>query len=425
VLREVFPDTWQEIFNLACFFLSRGEPMMYAQDWLSQTEGLSGNLDSQEVSKLLRSLGQGEQEQFFAAWGACRSEREYLALDITSISSYSHFIDDLEWGYNRDGENLKQINLCLLSGETSRLPVFQAICQGSIRDVNTLKTTIEKACGIGKNRLTLVMDKGFFSRKNLDSLLEGPLKSKFLISVPFTLKAAVEAAARLKQTIDIPENTLEDRDMLRGLTERCPWDDEHRLFMHVYFNSIKAAEAKNRVYGQVSKLLALARSDPENPDHADAFKRYLSIKKSKTTGKVNVSVRHEAVEQELVHAGWMVLLTNQVKDAQEALRIYRARDAVEKGFLSCKQDLDLRRLRIHSDETMRAKIFVGFIALILKSAIHVVMQEKRLYRDMTMKELIRTLEKLRLQYIAGNRILYPLSKGRKDILSAFAFSPPL
>jgi hypothetical protein len=36
--------------------------------------------------------------------------------------------------------------------------------------------------------------------------------------------------------------------------------------------------------------------------------------------------------KELRHAGWMVLISNHVKDAAEALGIYRAKDVVEKGF---------------------------------------------------------------------------------------------
>jgi transposase len=49
----------------------------------------------------------------------------------------------------------------------------------------------------------------------------------------------------------------------------------------------------------------------------------------------------------------------------EALKIYRAKDAVEKGFFRLKNDLDFHRLRIHSDTAMHGKVFIGFIALIL------------------------------------------------------------
>lgn len=62
----------------------------------------------------------------------------YIALDITSISSYSQLMKSCEWGYNRDHENLPQINLCMLFGEESMLPVYQTAYTGSLKDVTTL-----------------------------------------------------------------------------------------------------------------------------------------------------------------------------------------------------------------------------------------------------------------------------------------------
>ena len=67
-----------------------------------------------------------------------------MALDITSISSYSRPIQSCKWGYNRDHEDLPQINLCALFGETVRLPVYQTSYHGSLKDISTLRTTLAK-----------------------------------------------------------------------------------------------------------------------------------------------------------------------------------------------------------------------------------------------------------------------------------------
>jgi transposase len=121
----------------------------------------------------------------------------------------------------------------------------------------------------------------------------------------------------------------------------------------------------------------------------------------------------------------MVLLSNHVKDAREALKIYRAKDVIEKGFLKLKNNLDLNRLHVYSDTTLRAKVFIDFVALILLSHIYNVMLKAGLYKDMTKLELIRHMERLRVQYIKGDRILFPISKIQKTILDAFAIKYPL
>jgi len=43
--------------------------------------------------------------------------------DITSLSSYSKGLELLEWGYNRDGEHLRQINFAVVIGRPSGLPI--------------------------------------------------------------------------------------------------------------------------------------------------------------------------------------------------------------------------------------------------------------------------------------------------------------
>ena len=84
-----------------------------------------------------------------------------------------------------------------------------------------------------------------------------------------------------------------------------------------------------------------------------------------------------------------------------------------------KNCLDLARLRVHSDNAMQNRIFIGFIALIITAHIHKVMNDTRLYETWTMKKLIKTLERLKVQYIKYDRIFYPVSKDQKTIFKAF------
>ncbi len=93
---------------------------------------------SQRISELLRALDEDSRMRFYRKWAILRTEHEYLALDITSISSWSELISFVEPGYNRDHEQLPLINLAMLFGEDSKLPVFSRIYPGSIHDVSTL-----------------------------------------------------------------------------------------------------------------------------------------------------------------------------------------------------------------------------------------------------------------------------------------------
>ena len=331
----------------------------------------------------------------------------------------------MEWGYNRDGDTLAQINLCMLMGQQSRLPVRATAYNGSIRDVSTLETTVSQIAPEEYEQILLVMDKGFSSKKNIEMLLRRRLQ--FLLALPLTLSFTKKQIDSERKDIDRFANTIVNgAETLRGVTKTRSWSSEHELYVHVYYNDVRATATKNHLYGRVRQLVQEAQKDPRNGKLKEQFDRYLIIRKSeKHDSGYTVNVREDVLAEELAHAGWLVLVSNHISDAAEAIRIYRDKDVVEKGFHRIKHSLGLDRLRVHSQQAMESKVFIGFIALILSSHIHRVMLEQKLYKTITMKELIRTMEKLRTQVIDGRRILFPITKRQREIYQAFGVAPPV
>ena len=72
-------------------------------------------------------------------------------------------IDFVRRGYNRDGDDLAQVNLLMITSEHTHLPVYYRILSGSIRDVSALKESIRNLKLLGTNTVRLIMDKGFYS----------------------------------------------------------------------------------------------------------------------------------------------------------------------------------------------------------------------------------------------------------------------
>ena len=387
-----------------------------------------GSLSSQRISELLAAVRPEEREGFFKSWCSYRSEQEYLALDITSISSYSELIDDVEWGYNRDDEKLPQINMCMLMGETSHLPVYHTVYSGSRKDVSTLRTTLSKFDSVTDGRPVLaVMDKGFFSRRNVTAMLGDQKIKKFIISVPFTSAFAKQQVASERKDIDSVQNTIVvGDDSMRAVSKVRRWDKEHKVFTHIYYSAKKAFQRRENLYAHVALLRDDAEKFPEKDIGDSEYVKYLNIRRSeKAESGYTVSIRDDVVSSELETAGWVIIISNDVDNAKEAMRIYREKDVVEKGFLRLKTSLDLGRLRVHSQNSMQNKVFIGFIALVLLSEIHRVMSEQDMYKSMTLKQLLHTLSRHRIQEINETRIIYPATKQQRNIYKAFNVEEPV
>ena len=428
-IKSATPNYWREVFMLACYIVSSGEPFLYCDDWLHGSSTLPvGNMSSQRISELLTAITADMREDFYQMWCRYRSEQEYLALDITSTSSYSKLIDDVEWGFNRDKEKLAQINICMLMGEKSRLPIYQTIYSGSLKDVSTLKTTLSKMDAISDGSpMLVVMDKGFYSTNNINAMLDSRSNTRFIIAVPFTASFAKKQIESERSDIDQLKNTIViGGDSIRGVTKRRSWSKKHKLHTHIYFNAMKATKARDEIYAHVTVLKEQAEINPADYIQKEEYRRYLLIRQSeKSPSGYTISIKKDVVNKELETAGWMVILSNDVSDAKEALSIYRGKDVVEKGFMILKNSLDLGRIRTHRNDSMQNKVFIGFIALILSAFIHKVMSDNNLYKQMTMKKMIITLAKLRVQEIKGHRIMYPLTKEQKQIFKVFDLSEPV
>ena len=64
---------------------------------------------------------------------------------------------------------------------------------------------------------------------------------------------------------------------------------------------------------------------------------------------------------------------------------------VEKCFDDLKNQLDMKRLRMHSSATVDGRLFVQFIALIYMSALRKEMRQSDLIKRYTVRELLQEM----------------------------------
>ena len=115
--------------------------------------------------------------------------------------------------------------------------------------------------------------------------------------------------------------------------------------------------------------------------------------------------------------------------AKEALHLYKSRDFSEKAFRGDKSYLGDKSMRTQSTESTSAKIFVEFVALIIRNKIYTSLLDEmtRLGRKpnyMTVPAAIRELEKIELTRQTDNiyRLDHAVTATQKKILNAFGMT---
>ena len=427
LLKSCFPREYLQILTMAYYLVSQGGALSHCETWCkSHSQPFGGGLTSQRISELLSSITINGKQMFFNKWMKKIVENDYLCYDITSVSSYSELNEYIKYGYNRDNERLPQLNLAMLFGQKSRLPVYFQRAPGNISDVTTLRDLLKTFKALEAKPIHYVMDKGFYSKGDINELLSS--RNRFILSVPLNNTWVQHAIDDIHGVIHGPQGYRKfDNEILYVHSRLYPWgENNRRCYLHLYYNAHSRASAVDRFNEKLMGYKEELESKKPLSEHQKAYDTFFVIKTTPKRG-VKVSYNIEAVNQYINrYAGFQVLLSNCLKDPMEALQIYRDKDIVEKCFDDLKNQLDMKRLRMHTSATVDGRLFIQFIALIYISALRREMRKSKLIERYTVRELLQEMETFTKVQYSGKygHIFTEVTKPQREILKSLNIELP-
>lgn len=433
LLYREFPESAREILMIAAFQIAEHKSLYLCNSWLEHIYLKDPlNLPGQSISRLLHSLGEDDRGiyRFLDDWTEQHTDNEFIVFDITSLSTYSKKIDFAEWGYNRDGERLAQVNFGVVYSEPSNLPLSYSLYPGSVPDVVTLGNIKKRLERISELRTLFVLDRGFYSTKNINRLDE---RGPFLIPLPMGTKAAKELVGEHHRDIAEPEKAFRfGKEIYYALSDTLVLG-ESQLTAHLFYNEKRAGDEKERLIGELLTIEEEVRTRRWKSsgklirfldDNWPGWQQLFSLEEGEEA--YTLSRKKKDIELILNRRGIFVLLTNTDLSAEQALTYYRRKDGVEKLFDSMKHGTELKRLRVHSRQSVEGLIFIEFISLIMYSEIQKVLRESGLGKKLTVEQLFYELKKLSVIEIDDKKpIITELTRKQKDIFNAFGIQLPI
>ena len=211
----------------------------------------------------------------------------------------------------------------------------------------------------------------------------------------------------------------------------CEGEKKKRNF-HIYYSDGKAYSEKQETKQRIRRLKKYLDSCvgkecvPFGPEIGKYF--HLNYEKDGKTLKL-AEENTSAVEKELSLAGYFAIVSSDNMTAREAIELYKSRDASEKLFCSDKSYLGNKSMRVHSDEALSSKVFIQFIALILRSRIYTALKEKsekmlKKPNYLTVPAALKELEKIVMirQLDGVYRLDHAVTATQKIILDAFGLN---
>ena len=411
------------------------------------SEGMRIYSDS-KVSEFLNTMDADTSVMFQNDWNAERNHREriYFSYDSTSKICEAGDLRIVEVGHSKENVETDIFNYAIAYDTKNREPLFYEIYPGSINDMSQFQCTVEKAKGYGYKKIGFVLDRGYFSKDNIYQLEDSGysfvmmLKGKADLVQKWVLEN--KGSFETSRSCNIPAYQVYGKTIEKKLfgTDKKP------RYIHLYHSSSLEADERTGVEKKINQLTAFLNSHINQfRDFGPGMETYFELhydENAKKTGKkdkdtadssarkfVFFEEKMPVIELELKLCGYFVIVTSEKMTAKEALEIYKGRDASEKLFLSDKTFLGNHCLRISSDESATSKIFIEFVALIIRNRMYNYLKDEMKEMAtkpnyMTVPAAIRELDKIEMsrQLDGVYRFDHAITAKQKTILKAFGLT---
>ena len=395
-LEKVFGDRAPALLSLAYYLIANPEAPLYrfAQWARLRYHPYGDDLPSPRSGELLGSITEDEIQRFLnlrilRAAGVSR----WLAVDSTSISSYSEALSFVTKGHNKEHNHLDQVNLLMVFDQDHDIPVFYRTLRGNIADVATVQNTLHDLRGLGMESASLVLDRGFYSDDNVKQLLKK--RYSFTMGTKNSLLFVKEAIGRCRDSmLSVDSYDIEHKvfyamvPLSYAVPVRGRGPNAKDVYLHLYWSKEREATEITIFMKRLAEMRRQLASG-DLPHSLKAIESYFTITRNTRGIITGFAEDTDAIKEAMHRCGFFALITSEKHlSSNEVLSIYRHKDLVEKAFNNLKDRLAMRRTRCSKDENFNGKVFVQFVGLTIVSHIRKVMKEAELYKKHSYRQLL-------------------------------------
>ena len=382
-----------------------------------------------KVCRLLKSITREKINAFLNEWNEKRDHKQriYISYDSTNKNCQAGDIDLIEYGKPKDDQGLPIFNLAIAYDKNNRIPLFYEEYPGSITDVSQFRYTVDKVKQYNYRNIGFVLDRGYFSRENLQYMESNGYA--FVIMVKGRKALVSELVRQHRNTFETDRSCLIRSWRLYGKTvgAKLYEDDDCERQFHIYYNPSKQAAEREQLEQEIDRIkLYLDKHTGEDITVPKSYRKYFNLRFNKKGELVSYSEKADVIQSELELCGYFCIVTSERMNAQEAIIHYKGRDISEKLFSADKSFIGSKSMRVQSAEALSAKIFIEFIALIVRNRIYNLLKETLLRMEtrqnyLTVPASIRELEKIEMvrRNNGRYRLDHAITRKQKTILSAF------
>jgi len=360
---------------------------MLENDVVRREYGL--NADPRSIYRTVERIGKNS-EGIVKYLGNVLKDRFGVGMDTVFIDWTSMYFEApakgiVRFGYSRDHRpDRPQVTVGLSIDKDSGMPMGLTVMPGNVLDVTHFPETFTQIKPLLADNAMIVFDNGAYSRENA-ALLD---REGFGFVTRMQLNSSDDKFVRknAENWAQMDENT--SFMLIEGSLNRKRYIfRSEKLKADVLERYRRKAE---KDYDEMKELkAAVERQKRPRKKHRNSncfvdtrlFHRFPL--ETMTRGE---AIEHAVKQMISGREGLFVLLTNSTLTASDVLELYRSRNAAESAFRDLKHGIDWRPARCTSDDAVRGRILVSFLALFCMSMMRFLYPEFRTKTALSISE---------------------------------------
>ena len=385
------------------------------------------------ITRFFQNVNEGKSYEFLDVWNKMQdhSHKIYVCYDSTNKNCQAGDVDMADYGNAKDDPSKMILNYAVAYDLTNKKPLIYEYYPGCVNDVTQIQNTIETLKRYGYNMVAFIVDRGYFSIGNIKFMDANGFD--FLIMVKGMRKLVHDLVSSVRGTFETNPDLCIVKYGVYGTTckSRLSSSDDKDRYFHIFYNPYKAAHEQRQLTEKIETCERTFKKKIGKSIKVDKdIEKYFSFEFNADGKLISYKRNSEVIQDYIEHSGYFAIISSQEMTASEALTLYKSRDVNEKLFRMDKSYMGNNSTRTHSSESTCTKMFVSFIALIIRNEMHVLLRERAdalgKWPDyMTAAGALSNLEKVKIVRTSKYeyKLTHELTKKQKQIFSAFGITP--
>lgn len=409
-----FPDDWKKIISLAYYLLVTEGELSFAKQWSEQNNTPYNQImDKAMINELLSGLSHNNISLFFTLWKLRVQPEESYVSSINFLQSESTM--DV-YGRTKDfdfNDISSRMKMDIYFESRTNMPIcYQLYNMASGREMGDYDVSAASF-----SRLSAFIDEE--AGDVVDPSLIAYAKSNLIVRMKPDNDFVSDLIKKAAPSMTNPENYR----TLFGVPMFFETFMQHvngkKFYIHVFFDPDKAV-------GDLSTFISIINLckyelEMEKPveAHQYLYDKYLIVKEE--NGKTVVEHNSEAILHHNEFLGYSVIASNFTRNPSMAMVPFLQRRAITQMFENTYNDYDKADFNLFTDINYLSRIFIEFVALILRMSTESIMNSRKLNKSMTFKQMVNELSSIKTVKVPGlkKQLQTDLSDTQVRILETF------